>query len=255
MYKSTRGAAKAVATNNKSLDNLVSPEQLALSETFAAASAIGLKPGTPESIIWQIKHAGTAAILSVQMKFETNFIIAGLCKYQDYAQYDENDQETVNAIKAGWKASLPKNEGHRANFLSGHVKGVIRWHKQVNDQGLAMLKHADETWEMYRVRLTKSYFVADKVASFISLLLYPTTSELATLDTWMCSMLGFVKKNATDSPTKRQYRVLEAKLAVKRAEMGLNHVPLGLYQWCVWDFGQAVEGSVKFHSHIEASLT
>jgi hypothetical protein len=106
----------------------------------------------------------------------------------------------------------------------------------------------------YRDRLDTGYGIAPKVASFIALLLYPMSSELATIDTWMGEVLGYVKVRPTASPTPRQYDVLQAKLAAKGAELGYTG-PLGLFQWMVWDWSQGKSANTwEHHDHHEASL-
>jgi hypothetical protein len=72
--------------------------------------------------------------------------------------------------------------------------------------------------------------IGPKVASFAWLILQPTTSELAALDLWMMRHLGESKESPNDS----QYFTLEDRLRKERDAI-YPGVPLGQYQWAVWD--------------------
>lgn len=73
--------------------------------------------------------------------------------------------------------------------------------------------------------------VGPKVVSFMWLLLQPLTSQLATIDVHMSKLLG----HSPDDVNARDYFRMERELASRRDAMGLNHVPLGLFQWATWD--------------------
>lgn len=72
--------------------------------------------------------------------------------------------------------------------------------------------------------------VGPKIASFAWLILQPTTSELAAIDLWMMRHLG----EKGESPNNDRYFELEDKLRKERDQLYPN-VPLGQYQWAVWD--------------------
>jgi hypothetical protein len=71
-----------------------------------------------------------------------------------------------------------------------------------------------------------------KVASFAWLILQPTTSELATLDLWMMRHLDQRYESPRDA---REYLELEQQLQAERDQVYGDQVPLGQYQWAVWD--------------------
>lgn len=72
--------------------------------------------------------------------------------------------------------------------------------------------------------------IGPKIASFAWLILQPTTSELAAIDLWMMRHLG----QKGESPNDDQYFTLEDQLRKERDEL-YPGVPLGQYQWAVWD--------------------
>lgn len=73
--------------------------------------------------------------------------------------------------------------------------------------------------------------IGAKVASFAWLLLCPKTSELATIDTHMLDTLGYKKGEIND----RDYYRFEREFKAARDASGYSHVPLGSFQWMVWD--------------------
>lgn len=253
-WRPSKGAYLAVKTAGKTLDRLTSKAQLPVEQTALAANQLGLQPGTESYTRSQLRHAGHFAILSIQLKFETNAALALAVKWNDLSGYD-TDKTTLEMLRLRMIAGLPKQSGHRGNLQKNHIRGIIEWDRRVAEEGLNLLRQANEPWMSYRARLMQSFMVGAKVASFIALLLYPTHSELVTIDTWMCEVLSYVKRRATDSPTVRQYDALQAKLDAKRIELGMAQYPLGLFQWMVWDWSQGdTVNTWKHHSHAEAAL-
>lgn len=84
--------------------------------------------------------------------------------------------------------------------------------------------------------------VGPKVISFAWLLLQPLTSELATIDTHMLDMLGH------DKVSPRDYFKYERELAAGRDAAGYGHMPLGQFQWGLWDHTRTGAGSHQDHS-------
>jgi hypothetical protein len=72
--------------------------------------------------------------------------------------------------------------------------------------------------------------IGPKIASFSWLLLQPLTSELATMDTHMMQIMG--EKTA---PGAREYYMQERTLADRRNAAGYGDIPLGQFQWLMWD--------------------
>lgn len=74
--------------------------------------------------------------------------------------------------------------------------------------------------------------IGPKVAAFVWLLLCPRTSKLATIDIHMMRVLG---QDAESPRDYRAYLELEKRLDQMRVEMGYTDVPLGAFQWALWD--------------------
>lgn len=87
--------------------------------------------------------------------------------------------------------------------------------------------------------------VGPKVASFAWLLLQPTTSQLATIDTHIMDVLGH---NYEKDMNTRDYFKYERELQAGRDAAGYGHVPLGAFQWGMWDNKRTGEGSHQDHS-------
>lgn len=75
--------------------------------------------------------------------------------------------------------------------------------------------------------------IGPKIAAFVWLLLCPKTSHLATIDIHMMRALG---KDAQSPADLNQYLQYEKELEDKKNEMGYEDVPLGAYQWALWDW-------------------
>lgn len=91
--------------------------------------------------------------------------------------------------------------------------------------------------------------VGPKVASFAWLILAPLTSEIATIDTHMMDVLGY-RWDTHYNP--RDYFRFERELAARRDQAGYGHIPLGLFQWMMWDLKRTGPGSHQDHSGVRA---
>lgn len=74
--------------------------------------------------------------------------------------------------------------------------------------------------------------IGPKIAAFVWLLLCPKTSRLATIDIHMMRHLGEQAESPKDYSA---YRNFERKLDQQRKDMGYPDVPLGAFQWALWD--------------------
>jgi hypothetical protein len=86
--------------------------------------------------------------------------------------------------------------------------------------------------------------VGPKVCSFAWLLLQPMTSELATIDTHMMDLLGHQEKEMNN----RDYFGMERELRAGRDAAGYQHMPMGQFQWGMWDYKRTGAGSHQDHS-------
>lgn len=90
--------------------------------------------------------------------------------------------------------------------------------------------------------------VGPKVCSFAWLLLQPLTSQLATIDTHMMGVLGH---NYEKDMNPRDYFKFERELGAGRDAAGYGHIPLGPFQWGMWDAKRTGPGSHQDHSALK----
>ena len=170
---------------------------------------------------------------------------------------DDTDwgHEQMHMMAAGTQYDLEGNEaGKYGAFMGTHLKQIA-----------ALSQHADELLEA-AVEDVKEYGgtghhfraktlalgipgVGPKVCSFAWLLLQPATSQLATIDTHMMDVLGHdYDKKMSD----RDYFKFERELAAGRDAAGYGHVPLGQFQWGMWDYKRTGPGTHQDHSSLKA---
>lgn len=137
-----------------------------------------------------------------------------------------------------------------AAFMGTHLKAVA----QISTHADALLKAAledvhehDGSGRHFRSAVMQLGVpgCGPKVASFAWLLLQPTTSQLATIDTHMMDVLG---KNYDKETNTRDYFARERELQAGRDAAGYGHVPLGAFQWGMGDIKRTGEGSHQDHS-------
>jgi hypothetical protein len=135
-------------------------------------------------------------------------------------------------------------------FMGTHLKAIA----QISTHVDALLKAAledvhehDGSGHHFRAAVMQLGVsgVGPKVASFAWLLLQPTTSQLATIDTHIMDVLGH---NYEKEMNTRDYFKFERELQAGRDAAGYGHVPLGAFQWGMWDNKRTGEGSHQDHS-------
>jgi hypothetical protein len=143
----------------------------------------------------------------------------------------------------------PKLDRYGA-FMGTHLKAIA----QVSTHVDALLKAAledvhehDGAGHHFRAAVLQLGVsgVGPKVASFAWLLLQPTTSQLATIDTHIMDVLGH---NYDKEMNTRDYFKFERELQAGRDAAGYEHVPLGAFQWGMWDNKRMGEGSHQDNS-------
>lgn len=87
--------------------------------------------------------------------------------------------------------------------------------------------------------------IGPKTCSFAWLLLQPMTSQLATIDTHMADVLG---KNYQKEMSNRDYFKFERELQAGRDAAGYEHIPLGTFQWGMWDHKRTGPRTHQDHS-------
>lgn len=139
-------------------------------------------------------------------------------------------------------------------FMGTHLKAVA----QISTHADALLKAAledvhehDGSGHHFRSAVMQLGVsgVGPKVASFAWLLLQPMTSQLATIDTHIMDVLGH---NYEKEMNTRDYFKYERELQAGRDAAGYSHVPLGVFQWGMWDNKRTGEGSHQDHSGLRA---
>lgn len=140
--------------------------------------------------------------------------------------------------------------GKYGAFMGTHLKAVARISQHADellDAALEDVHDHDGTGYHFRAKVLQLGVsgVGPKVASFAWLLLQPLTSQLATIDTHMMDVLGH---DTEKEMNKRDYFKFERELQAGRDAAGYSHVPLGAFQWGMWDHKRTGPGSHQDHS-------
>jgi hypothetical protein len=144
--------------------------------------------------------------------------------------------------------------GEEANkygaFMGTHLKAIaqISQHAdEILDAALEDVKAHDGTGHHFRAKVLQLGVsgVGPKVCSFAWLLLQPMTSQLGTIDTHMMDVLGHHYEKEMNN---RDYFKFERELAAGRDAAGYSHIPLGAFQWGMWDHKRTGPGSHQDHS-------
>jgi hypothetical protein len=135
-------------------------------------------------------------------------------------------------------------------FMGTHLKAIahISQHAdEILDAALEDVKDHDGTGHHFRAKVLSLGIsgVGPKVCSFAWLLLQPMTSQLATIDTHMMDVLGHHYEKDMNN---RDYFKFERELAAGRDAAGYSHIPLGAFQWGMWDHKRTGEGTHQDHS-------
>jgi hypothetical protein len=146
-----------------------------------------------------------------------------------------------------------QDAGKYGAFMGTHLRQIAQLSEhadQLLDAALEDVQEHDGTGHHFRSSVLSLRIpgVGPKVASFAWLLLQPATSQLATIDTHMMDVLGHdYAKNMND----RDYFKYERELAAGRDASGYGNVPLGQFQWGMWDNKRTGPGSHQDHSSLK----
>lgn len=147
----------------------------------------------------------------------------------------------------------PVRAGRYGAWMGSHLKAI----SQISSHADAILKAAledvhehDGAGHHFRAAVLQMGVsgVGPKVCSFAWLLLQPVTSQLATIDVHMMAVLGH---NYDKEMNNRDYFKFERELGAGRDAAGYSHVPLGAFQWGMWDNRRTGEGSHQDHSGLK----
>ena len=135
-------------------------------------------------------------------------------------------------------------------FIGQNCIAIARVARKIDvltEAALEDMKNHDGTGHIFRQTVLSQGipYVGPKVASFAWLLLAPMTSQLATVDTHIMDLLGYNhKKDMSD----RDYFRMERELQAGRDAAGYSHMPLGQFQWSLWDHKRTGPGTHQDHS-------
>lgn len=165
--------------------------------------------------------------------------------------YDDGE---FGKFSSGTQFDLEGNEaGKYGAFMGTHLKAIAQLSKHIDEITKAALedvKEHDGSGHHFRSTVLELNVpgVGPKVCSFAWLLLQPATSQLATIDVHMMDVLGH---NYEKEMNDRNYFKFERELAAGRDAAGYNHIPLGQFQWGMWDYKRTGPGSHQDHSGLK----
>ena len=106
-----------------------------------------------------------------------------------------------------------------------------------------LMRGRGERWDAYRERLMRTTPGLGRAkAAFAVSLLYPTTADVACLDTWMCKV--YLGTDAFKSLGREQYEQVESE--VRKVRNALTLPSTFLAQWMIWDHARG--GKVNTHA-------
>jgi hypothetical protein len=170
----------------------------------------------------------------------------------DKTDESDTDPAQISLLAAGGQYNLlTGEEGLKYGaFMGTHLKAIskISQHSdELLDAALEDVKSHDGEGHHFRAKVLQLNIsgVGPKVASFAWLLLQPLTSQLATIDIHMMDVLGHKYEKEMNN---RDYFKFERELAAGRDAAGYGHIPLGAFQWGMWDHKRTGPGSHQDHS-------
>jgi hypothetical protein len=198
--------------------------------------ALGTDPKTNESAVQKLQTLG----IDPSFDLDNSIKQAAL----EFSPENREDYATPNKDHVG---DPEKYGGKYGAFVYNHLDAIEEAGKHIND--LANLAHEDMeqggTGHLWRNGVLKMGIpgMNSKVASFTWLLLAPTSSELGAMDTHMVRALTGSQATGTHLPgitddtigSPLLYYGAERGLKAMRDSMGYQNVPLGQYQWAIWD--------------------
>jgi hypothetical protein len=158
-------------------------------------------------------------------------------------------QESLFDVEPEQQVAAPRVERYGA-FMGTHLKAISKisqFADRILDAALEDVQMHDAAGHHFRKAVLDLAIpgVGPKVCSFSWLLLQPLTSQLATIDTHMMDVLGHHYEKDMNN---RDYFKFERQLQAGRDASGYGHVPLGTFQWGMWDYKRTGPGSHQDHS-------
>ena len=159
------------------------------------------------------------------------------------------------AEQMGFDMDVPQQQevqtpGRYGAFMGTHLKAIAQISQHADEilkAALEDVREHDGEGHHFRAAVLQLGVsgVGPKVCSFAWLLLQPMTSQLGTIDTHMMDVLGH---NYEKDMNNRDYFKFERELAAGRDASGYGHIPLGAFQWGMWDYKRTGPGSHQDHS-------
>lgn len=147
---------------------------------------------------------------------------------------------------ANYAEEVPPYDERYAGIINEHLRSIAKLGKYVDKLHNAALKDLKNGGKgnIWRDALRDINIpgVNDKVASFSWLLLAPKTSQLATIDVHMSDAMGVGRPSGG-----KDYETYEKMLHTTKEHMGYHDMPLGAFQWGLWDYYRTGPGSHQAH--------
>ena len=199
-----------------------------------------------------------------QIQYEANKAVAKRIEAVTKARQGKLDYEAA-AKKPNQEDTLfplePQVDVPKAESYGGFPNGQVKALAQISHFADLLLKAAledvhehDGSGHHFRSAVLQLQIplVGPKVASFAWLILQPMTSQLATIDAHMMDVLGFKGRGKQKTISTRDYFKLERELQAGRDAAGYSGMPLGQFQWAMWDAKRTGLGSHQDHSALRA---
>lgn len=166
----------------------------------------------------------------------------------------KNSRWRAEAAGEQYNMLTGEGAGKYGSWMGSHLKAIAKISQHVDEIAQAALQDVQEhdgTGHHFRAAVLQLGVpgVGPKVCSFTWLLLQPMTSQLATIDTHMMDVLGH---DYAKEMNNRDYFKFERELQAGRDSAGYGHVPLGAFQWGMWDYKRTGPGSHQDHSAMRA---
>lgn len=181
----------------------------------------------------------------------TNILTAYINEHQKGMDVDESGiMRAATALEQTQENQQHPDMSRYGAFMGNHLKAIAQVSQHVDELLKASLYDVHEkNGEGYHFRSVVLQLqipqVGPKVASFAWLLLQPMTSQLGVIDTHMMDVLGH---NFERDMNPRDYFKFERELQAGRDAAGYGHMPLGQFQWGMWDLKRTGQGSHQDHS-------
>lgn len=196
-----------------------------------------------------LKDSKSSRLDMTQVEVKVNNEMKRLLKAITRPEHEEADFAHDQLRLAQQQTLDGEDAGKYGGFIYGHLKSLAQISDHVDEILEAAVTDVQQGGKGHHFRQVVMGLnipgVGPKVASFAWLLLQPMTSELATIDTHMMDVLDH---DYDSEMNNRDYYKFERELAAGRDAAGYGHVPLGQFQWGMWDYKRTGPGTHQDHS-------